>query len=162
MRHQRLKLVAILMFGFGLTLLHAQETVPASGGQASGSGGSVSYSVGQLFFMNHTGENGSVFEGVQQPYEISVVTALVEAEGIDLIVSAFPNPVTDHLILRVDRYNYENLHFQLIDINGRMVKTGIVTSHETIIDMAGLTRTTYLLRILDKEKGIKTFRIIKY
>ena len=162
MRHKQLKLVAILMFGFGLTLLHAQETVPASGGKASGSGGSVSYSFGQLFFMNHTGENGSVFEGVQQPYEISVVTAVVEAEGIDLIVSAFPNPVTDHLILRVDRYNYENLHFQLIGINGRMVKTGIVTSYETIIDMAGITRATYLLRVLDKEKEIKTFRIIKY
>ncbi len=162
MRHKRLKLGALLMFGFGLTVLHAQESVPSSGGNASGSGGSVSYSVGQVFYSIINGEIGSVSEGVQQPYEISVVTGIVEAEGIDLVVSAFPNPVTDHLILRVDKYDTENLSFQLFDVHGRMVKTGIITSHETIIDMADITRATYLLRVLDKDKEVKTFRIIKF
>ncbi len=103
MRHKRLKLGALLMFGFGLTVLHTQESIPASGGDVSGSGGSASYSIGQVFYSTHTGADGSVSEGVQQPYEISVVTSVVEAEGIDLVVSAFPNPVTDHLILRVDQ-----------------------------------------------------------
>ena len=140
----------------------AQEVISASGGNAEGSGGSVSYSAGQLFYMTHSGTDGSVSEGAQQPYEISVVTSVEEAEGIDLVVSAFPNPVTDHLMLRVDRYNFENLHYQLFDVNGRMVKTGTVTSHDTPIDMTDIARGICLLRVHDIEKEIKTFRIIKF
>ena len=67
--------VTIVLFTTGLTVATAQESVSASGGEASGSGGSVSYSVGQLFYRIHTGTTGSVAEGVQQPYEISVITA---------------------------------------------------------------------------------------
>ena len=33
---------------------------------------------------------------------------------------------------------------------------------EILIDMTGITRGTCLLRVLDKEKEIKIFRIIKF
>lgn len=160
----KLAFFIIPLFAFILSpsISSAQEVISASGGNAEGTGGSVSYSAGQLFFMTHAGTDGSVAEGVQQPWEISVVTSVAEAEGIDLVVSAFPNPVTDHLILRVDRYNFENLRYQLFDVNGRMVKTGTAASHETHIDMTAIARATYFLRVLDKEKEIKTFRIIKF
>lgn len=152
----------LLAFTLSLSSSFSQEVIPATGGNAQGSGGSVSYSVGQIFYSIITGEAGSVAEGVQQPYEISVVTSIPEAEGIDLVISAFPNPVTDHLILRVDQYDPENLSFQLFDVNGRMVQIGQVVGPETIIDMTGKTRAVYLLRVLDKEKEIKTFRILKF
>ena len=67
MRLKRLKICAVLLLGLGLTGLQAQESVNATGGDASGSGGSVSYSVGQITYQTHTGINGSVAEGVQQP-----------------------------------------------------------------------------------------------
>ncbi|MGF1586294.1 MAG: T9SS type A sorting domain-containing protein [Bacteroidales bacterium] len=140
----------------------AQEAISASGGEAKGTGGSVSYSAGQLFYMTHSRADGYVSEGVQQPYEISIVTSVNEAEGIDLAVSAFPNPVTDHLILRIDLYNLENLQYQLFDVTGRMVKNGLITGHQTLIDMRGLARGTFLLRVIDNEKEIKAFRIIKF
>jgi len=159
--HKLMCMLLVLVF-FCLADANAQQTVPASGGKASGSGGTVSYSVGQVFYSIFTGETGSASEGVQQPYEISVVTGIPEAEGIDLVVSAFPNPVTDHLILRVEHYDPENLSFQLFDVNGRMVQTGQVVGPETIIDMTGQTRAVYLLRVLDNEKEIKTFRILKF
>jgi hypothetical protein len=154
-----LGLAAYILFP---SISSAQEVISASGGEAKGAGGSVSYSAGQLFYMTHSGAEGIVSEGVQQPYEISVVTSVKEAEGIDLAVSAFPNPVTDHLILRIEQYNFENLQYRLFDVTGRMIKTGIVTSHETIIDMSSIARGTFLLRVLDKESEIKTFRIIKF
>ena len=74
MRHKRLQLIAVLLLVIGLTRLQAQETIPAIGGNASGSGGSVSYSVGQAVYTTNTGTNGSVPQGVQQPFEISVET----------------------------------------------------------------------------------------
>ena len=62
-----LLLFVILAFTFSISSTSAQETIPASGGDAKGSGGSVSYSVGQLFYRIYPGTNGSVAEGVQQP-----------------------------------------------------------------------------------------------
>ena len=76
MRIKKLKLITLLLLGVGLTGLQAQQAIPASGGNASGSGGSASYSVGQVIYSKNTGTNGSVAQGIQQPYEIMVVTGI--------------------------------------------------------------------------------------
>ena len=102
MRHKRLKLSAVLLLGLGLTGLQAQQSINAAGGNATGSGGMVSYSVGQVAYKTHTGTSGSVSEGVQQPYEISVVTAIEKTKGINLSVTAYPNPTTDFLQLKIE------------------------------------------------------------
>ena len=82
MRHKKVKLSAVLLLGLGLTGLKAQEAIPATGGMASGSGGSVSYSLGQLVYTTNTGTNGSVALGIQQPFEIFVVTSIEQAKGM--------------------------------------------------------------------------------
>ncbi|MGI6479934.1 MAG: hypothetical protein ACOX0M_10915 [Salinivirgaceae bacterium] len=114
MRLKRLKLSAVLLLGLGLTGLQAQTSVNATGGDASGSGGSVSYSVGQVAYQTHTGTSGSVSEGVQQPFEISVVTGIEEAKGINLSVSAYPNPTTDYLTLEVEEFDLSNLSLSTV------------------------------------------------
>ena len=155
-------IIALIAFILPPSISSAQEVITAAGGNAEGTGGSVSYSAGQLFFMTHTGENGSVAEGVQQPYEISVVTSVAEAEGIGLVVSAFPNPVTDHLVLRIDRYDPANIIYQLFDANGRIVQIGKAIGPDTIIDMTGLSSAIYFLKVFDGLEEIKVFRILKF
>ncbi|MEN8230679.1 MAG: T9SS C-terminal target domain-containing protein, partial [Bacteroidota bacterium] len=113
MRLKKLIFIITILLGFGLTGLQAQEAIPATGGNASGSGGSVSYTVGQVTYQTHSGTSGSIAEGVQQPYEIWVVTDIEEAAGINLSVNAYPNPVTDHLILTVEDLKLSTLSFQL-------------------------------------------------
>ena len=157
-------IIALIFYTLSLSISFAQEVIPAAGGNSEGSGGSVSYSVGQLFFMTHTGENGSLTEGVQQPYEISVVTAVVEAEGIELVVSAFPNPATDHLILRVENYDFENLEYLFYDTGGRLLKEGKITVSETAISMTDIVPAIYFLKVFQTSpsyREVKTFRIIK-
>ncbi len=100
-------------------------------------------------------------EGVQQPYEISVVTSIEEATGINLQASAYPNPVTDHLTLRIDDYDIIDLSYQLFDINGRLLKNNQVTMNETIITMIHFTAGIYFLKVIDNSRDIKTFKIIK-
>lgn len=78
-----------------------QESVTTSGGNATGNGGSISYTIGQLFFNTVEGTTGSLPEGVQQPYEITVVTSIEEAFGNYLNVFAYPNPVTDFRFLNL-------------------------------------------------------------
>jgi len=161
MRHKRLKLSAVLLLGLGLTGLQAQTSVNATGGDVSGSGGSVSYSVGQVVYTTHTGTSGSVAEGVQQTYEISVVTGLEEAQSINLSVTAYPNPTTDYLTLRIDEFEISNLSYQLYDINGKLLQNEKITSDQTSIVMSNLVPSSYFVKVIQGNKEVKTFKIIK-
>ena len=161
MRHKRLKLSTVLLLGLGLTGLQAQESISTTGGNASGSGGSVSYSVGQVVYTTHTGTSGSVAEGVQQPYEISVVTGLEEAQSINLSVTAYPNPTTDYLTLRIDEFEISNLSFQLYDMNGKLLQNEKITGNQTSIVMSNLLPATYFVKVIRGNKEVKTFKIIK-
>ena len=49
------------------SLLLGQQAVVTAGADATGTGGTVSYSVGQVVYQTHTVTNGSVAEGMQQP-----------------------------------------------------------------------------------------------
>lgn len=53
-------------------LVQAQENTTASGGNATGIGGAIDYSVGQVVYTTQTGAPGSVTQGVQQPYELQI------------------------------------------------------------------------------------------
>ena len=168
MKQTRLKLSAVILLIFGLSNLQAQEAIPSTGGEASGVGGSVSYSVGQMVYTTNTETNGSVAQGVQQPYEISVVSGIPEAKGINLSVSAYPNPATDYLILKIgndvktnSRSSQKNILYQLFDINGKMINTKKVIKGETKIKTDNLKQGSYLLRIIENNKEIKVFKIIK-
>lgn len=71
------KLNILILFLFSLSL-QAQEVILTSGGNASGSGGTVSYSIGQTFYTTYTGANGSASHGVQHPYETLIETITME------------------------------------------------------------------------------------
>ena len=161
MKHKKIKLSAILLLCLGLSGLQAQESINASGGEATGSGGSVSYSVGQVVYTTHAGANGSVTEGVQQPFEISIVTGIEQAKGIVLSCTAFPNPTTDYLTLKIDNYNLSNLNFQLFDITGKLIESKGIESNETSITMSDLVPAAYFLKVTNNQTEVKTFKIIK-
>ncbi|HPB24125.1 MAG TPA: T9SS type A sorting domain-containing protein [Bacteroidales bacterium] len=157
------KLTSCLLFlsALGLTTLQAQQSVNASGGNASGSGGSVSYSVGQAFYQTQTGTTGTVAEGVQQPYEISVVTAIEDAKTINLTVSVYPNPTTDYLTLEVPDFQLFHFTFSLYDMNGKLLQNEKITGIQTRVAMSNLLPATYFLKVEASIKEVKTFKIIK-
>jgi len=161
MRLRRLKINAIFLLGLGLTGLQAQESVNATGGDALGSGGSASYSVGQVVYTTNTGTNGSVAQGVQQPYEISVVTAIEQAKCINLSVSVYPNPTTDYLTLSIGEFDISNLSYQLYDISGKLLQNEKNIGNQTSISMSNLVPATYFVKVIQGNKEVKVFKITK-
>jgi hypothetical protein len=159
-------LIVILFLGFSITGLHAQEIINTTGGNASGSGGSVSYSVGQIVYTTNTGDNGTVAQGVQQAYEISNVTGLEEANNISLIVSVYPNPTTDFLILEIEGDVKTQYFVALYNMQGKLLQNKKITSHQTIIAMGNLVPAIYFLKVIKtqghaSQQEVKTFKIIK-
>ena len=150
----------VLSLGISTTaVLHAQEAATAAGGEASGSGGSVSYSIGQVAYISASGTGGSVAEGVEQPF-ISVVTSIEEASDISL--SVFPNPTADFLTLDLGKFDTKNLYYQLFDMSGKMLETKKITNSTESISLLELAAAIYFLRISDNtHPDVKTFKIIK-
>ena len=100
-------------------------------------------------------------QGIQQPYEILVISGIDEAEVISLEISVYPNPISDFLKLKLGSYNLEKLYFKLYDFNGSLVRTGEILSKETVIQTGDLAPAVYYLQINDNENEVKTFKIIK-
>ena len=161
MLNKKVKLSALLLLGFGLAGLQAQEAIPATGGNGSGSGGSVSYTVGQIVYTTITGTNGSSAQGVQQPFEISVVTGIPEAKDILLEIIVYPNPAKDFVLLNIKNYDVQNLRYQLYDNNGSLLQDYKIEGSETNIVMSNYIPAVYFLKVSDNNKVIKTFKIIK-
>lgn len=174
MRHK----LRIFIINSQLVLLsfisHAQETVPAAGGLASGSSGKASYTVGQIFYKKNSDSNGAIIHGVQQPYEIFEIkivnqsnalkfeTDLKQAnEEIRLEYSVCPNPTNGLLILRLGENKPENLSYQIFSINGEIIINGVISEHETSISMGNIISGVYFLKIHINQKEVKTFKIIK-
>jgi hypothetical protein len=161
MKQEKRILIILFLCCFWTIVVLAQEAIPATGGNATGIGGSVSYTVGQIAYSTLSGTNGSVVQGVQQPFEISVVTGIEEANGIDLLVSAYPNPATDFVTLKVVNYDITGLSYGLFDISGNLLENKKIEGNEITIPFGNRSPSVYFLKVTDKNKVVKTFKIIK-
>ncbi len=139
----------------------SQEAITVSGGDASSSTGSVSFSVGQILYTTSTGTTGTVSHGVQLPYEIFDVTGIDDIPGISLTVSAYPNPTSNFLTLQVESIEGLNLHYQILNVNGMVVETSKISENQTRLVFENRSLGLYFLRVFDEKKIVKTFKIIK-
>ena len=151
----------ILLFVLLGTAVFAQNAVTASGGNANGGSGSVSYTVGQTFYSANEGTSGQVSEGVQQAYEIYDVTEVQSAISSMISLSVFPNPASDFLTLRIDGEYISGLDCAMYDISGKEIMQMRIASSETSIDMQSLQSATYFVRVTKGKNEVKTFKVVK-
>ena len=159
MTQLNLSLFFLLVF-LSFNTLTAQESINSSGGDATGSGGTLAYSLGQVVYTTNTDGSSTVSQGVQQAYEIF---SLDLKEPIGMIsLSVFPNPTISHLNLQISNYNHEKLSYFLFDLQGKLLSNGQITTQQTQISTAGLPSATYILYIRNKNKqNLQSFKIIK-
>lgn len=160
MQNKYLKLMfSVAISLLGMSALHAQSSINAAGGDATGSGGSMSFSIGQLFYEPTSGSEGTVEPGVQHAYEIE--TLAVDDVQLDQSLNIYPNPTADYLNIKKGDIK-GNLNYQLYDMQGKMVKQGLLRSGDMQINMQTFPVSAYILRIIAVESGkTKTFKVIK-
>jgi len=158
---KQIRLTLFLTLGLGYIGLQAQEAISATGGNASGIGGSVSFTIGQVVYSTNSGSSGSVAQGVQQPYEISVVTGLEAAKDITLVYSVYPNPAIELLNLKVENCDKSHLSYQLFNLDGKLLEYKEITDVVNVIKMSDFPMASYYLKIFENKIVVKTFKIIK-
>ena len=149
---------SLFLISFGSA---AQETVISTSGQATGPEGKASYIVGQVMYTTISNPNGSVSQGIAQPYEIFTVTTLEEGELITLSPQVHPNPTSGLLLLRVAPKMEIGMQAELYDIQGVLISRQKITEAETTMVLSAYPVGTYFLQVLDDTKQLITFKIIK-
>jgi hypothetical protein len=140
--------------------VYSQEVISASAGSATGSLGSGSYTVGQVFYTTHTAATGSVSQGVQQAFEIQTLSnpALTT---VNLTAVTYPNPTKDFIILKITDSALHNLRYTLFDVNGKTIASGLITESSTQIQLKYLAIGAYILKVSQQNESLKTFKILK-
>jgi hypothetical protein len=159
-----MKYVFFILLSFVVQMGLSQDSPLSSGGNAAGAGGTSAYSVGQVFYTSSTGTGGISNPGVQQPFEIST-SGGEEFTFIKLSVVVYPNPATSYLNLQMDNfedYNFQNLHYQLLDIHGREIFAEKILASETSIRLENVVPSTYILQVINEDKILTSFKIIKH
>jgi hypothetical protein len=146
----------LLLFNF---LVIGQTSVNSTGGDVSNSHGSLSYSIGQVFYQNKSDKTGVINQGVQQTYFI--FSLRLEDNQFNLSLSAYPNPTAENLNLRVANFNNELLTYNLLDAEGKLLLQGVIRQQETFLEMKSLPSASYFLEVHHGLKKVQSFKIIK-
>lgn len=141
------------------TISYAQVSVNTSGGNATGSGGTMSYSIGQTDYSYQTTTSGEVSQGVQHAYEIFVIG--LDEKDSDISLQIYPNPTSDYLTLSMDEIHNESVKYQIIDITGKSLQKGSLTQSATKLDFTPFRSGSYFILISNGSEKLKTFKIIK-
>ena len=143
----------------GCCSVYGQATFVSSHNEASGSSGRLSYSVGQSYTIQSSGTQGSTISGMQQPF--AIYTLGVNEKNSKIKVTVFPNPVSRLLILKADNSKQGIREYELYDAKGSLKRSKQIAESETLIDMSDFQSATYILKVIDEGKVVKSFKIIK-
>jgi hypothetical protein len=168
-KKKTLGVATLLTFAFFLSAISAQQSLNTTGATAIGTGGSATYTVGQVVYTTNSSTSGLVAQGVQQPYEIFEIAednedpvAFPEIhKGVTLSVSAKFSPSTDRLLLQVPNLGASKITFELFSLQGKRIQSHNITQMQTEIDMSHLGAAPYIAKIMQGSATIKTFKIIK-
>ena len=137
----------------------AQNAVVPAGGTASGNGGSVTYTVGQIAVQTNSDGTVSISEGVQQPYEISVV-GVDDYPGITLNAVLFPNPTQGNVQLTIVNLQFEG-EVKVFDSNGKFLFSKKIEGENTAFDLSPYAPATYYVNVYSGKKMLKSFKVVK-
>lgn len=150
-------IISTLLISF---LVQSQESLAISGGEASGSGGTSSYTLGQVFYTTTNTSTGSVGQGVQQSFELFTLSN-PQLTTVHLEAVIYPNPSSDYVVLNITDTALTDLSYVLVDIRGQVISNQKISSLDTQISLHGLSIGTYVLKVSKKNSELKMFKIIK-
>jgi hypothetical protein len=156
-----LKSLTLILLGLiWSNIAQTQESINPVGGDASGSGGSVAFSIGQVAYTTNLSDAGSSAQGVQQAYEIFKLGS--GCDGIDIAIITFPNPTTNNVTVLISSCSTGIFYYRLFDMQGKLISRDQIQAGISQIKMTNLPAATYILNIATQDyKKNQSIKIIK-
>ncbi len=133
----------------------AQSSVNTSAKDIENLNGSVSYTLGSVFFVSRN-QGLLTTEGIQQSYTINEIVS----KSI-LRVALFPNPTSNLVYFKVENLNYKNLSYRLYDINGRLITSGKILNDQSVVSLQNFPSNIFIVKVFRGELEEQSFKIFK-
>ena len=138
--------------------LYSQSSINSASGDIVGDNGSISYSIGQVFYTT-MGNGIMLYHGVQSGHnegQLSVV------KFNTLETKVYPNPATEFFVIKIpSTTGLSELEYSLVASDGRLVLRDKITSNKTTVQLEYIQRGIYILTVFTANKRIEQFKIIR-
>jgi hypothetical protein len=136
-----------------------QPTVIANGGGGNDTGPVLmDWTIGQVAVHTAPGTAGVLTQGFLQPTDF--LNPVLEL-STGWVVSVFPNPASEVLYLTGEDFPINStIRYDLIDLNGRVLLSGIFDGALESMDVSAFPTSVYLLRLVDEEGVSASFKIL--
>ncbi len=74
-------------------------------------------------------------------------------------VLVYPNPVEEFVQVAFHPGISESLNYQLLDLSGRTIKSGVLTTNNSLIQRENVTAGTYLLKLFNKNTTVQVRKL---
>jgi hypothetical protein len=135
-----------------------QNALSAAGGHFKTTGGSTSFTVGQVAYVLKKGTGSYLNEGVQQVYtkKTTPVEELVYLKEVQL----YPNPTQETITLILSSKEDIQVRYTIMDYLGKEIRNGNILSEKSEISLRDLPSGNYFISLKSK-KEIRIFKMVK-
>ena len=158
-----MKLWLTLFLFFLLTSVYSQVGFVSTGSSKNVlQKGEISYSIGEVGYVNQKSNGGSIDLGVQQTFQFIPVTAISDI-GLFTEVYFYPNPTKGQLYLKnLPRQIIRgSLFIKIFSMSGKLMLTQPIQRTSSEIDVNLFTPGTYLMTLFQENKVILNYKFIK-
>ena len=150
-----LPLVLLMSCGF---CSFAQNAISSTGGHFKTTGGSTSFTVGQVAYVLKKGNGSYLNEGVQQVYtkKTTPVEELVYLKEVQL----YPNPTQETMTLILSSKEDVQVRYTIMDYLGKEIRAGNILSEKSEISLRDLPSGNYFISLKSKKEN-RIFKMVK-
>ena len=150
----------ILLFALCATSLQAQEVVTTAGSYGETTSGSLSWTIGEPVIETITDGTNTLTQGFHQSKLTVTAINNLKISGVEL--SIYPNPTNSILSIEVKTDKQRDLLLSLFDLNGKLILQKKMIGNKQTIKMQNYKPATYILKVSEANKEIRTYQIVKH
>ena len=151
-------LITIVFLNFITESIHGQNALSTTGGHFKSTGGSTSFTVGQVAYVLKKGTGSYLNEGVQQVYtkKTTPIEELVYLKEVQL----YPNPTQETFNLIISTKEDVQIRYTIMDYLGKEIRNGNILSEKSEISLRDLPAGNYFISLKSKKEN-RIFKIVK-
>ena len=136
----------------------AQNAISSAGGHFKTTGGSTSFTVGQVAYVLKKGNGSYLNEGVQQVYtkKTTPVEELVYLKEVQL----YPNPTHETMTLILSSKVDVQVRYTIMDYLGKEIRNGNILAEKSEISLRDLPSGNYFISLKSKKEN-RIFKMVK-
>ncbi|NUM32754.1 MAG: T9SS type A sorting domain-containing protein [Bacteroidetes bacterium] len=149
-------LAAVLVYN---KIAFCQYQTVSSGGTATGSGGSATYSIGLPLYTNQSNTSLIILQGNQQPREF--VTVTYQKQTKSNLIKIYPNPAVSFIYIQLSDVNFSEISYKLTTADGRIILNEKITGDLSIVNIEKFSVGIYFLQLFKENELVSSTKIIK-